>query len=314
MENFELIVPEEYHLERIDRVIVACLEADMSRSYLQKLIKDSNVLVNDETIKANYKAKEGDVVRITIPEPVVLDLTPQDIPINILYQDEDIVVINKQPGLVVHPGPGNWDNTLVNALLFHIKDLSSIGGTVRPGIVHRLDKDTTGIMIIAKNDAAHKGLVDQFAARTVTKHYTAIMTGKPKEKKFRIEEPIARHKVYRHKMTVDPSGKAAVSDFSLQKMWNLQGEVFSHFKIHILTGRTHQIRVHCSSIGMPIIGDQIYSKKWAKYKVPYLLLASTYLAFQHPVTQKDLEFTIDLPQHIKDFIEKLEKRQILMSQ
>ncbi len=314
MENFELTVPEEYHLERIDRVIIACLEADMSRSYLQRLIKNSNVLVNDETIKANYKAKEGDVVRITIPEPEVLELTPQDIPLNILYQDQDILVINKQPGLVVHPGPGNWDNTLVNALLYHIKDLSSIGGTVRPGIVHRLDKDTTGIMIIAKNDIAHKGLVDQFAERTVTKHYAAITTGKPKQNTFRIDEPIARHRVYRHKMTVDPSGKVAVSDFTLQKFWNIQGEVFSHFKIHILTGRTHQIRVHCSSIGMPIIGDQIYSKKWQKYKVTYLLLASTYLAFKHPVTKKDLEFTIDMPQHMADFIEKLEKRHALFSQ
>jgi len=305
-EKIDLIVPEEYHLERIDKFLTHSLEIDLSRSYIQKLIKSENIQVNSCPIKANYKVKCDDSIEITIPEPVELELNPIDIPLDIIYQDNSIAVINKQPGLVVHPGPGNWEKTMVNALLYHIKDLSSIGGTIRPGIVHRLDKDTSGLIVIAKNDKAHRGLVEQFSKRTVRKRYTAIAVGKPKKEQDRIEKPIARHKKYRHKMTVTEDGKEAITEYSLKKIWNTHSGIFSQFDIKIHTGRTHQIRVHLSSMGNPIVGDPIYSKKWEKYRVPYLLLASVFLGIVHPETGEEMEFTIDLPDHIKDYIKKLE--------
>lgn len=306
-EKIEMTVPEEYHLQRIDRVLTIALELDLSRSYIQKLIKEENILINGLPVKANYKAKTDDEITVTIPEPEVLDLVAQDIPLNVLYQDNDIAVINKQPGLVVHPGPGNHDNTLVNALLFHLKDLSTIGGTIRPGIVHRLDKDTTGLMVIAKNDAAHKQLVEEFSNRRVKKQYQAVVVGKPRKGSDRIEAPLARHRVYRHKMTIDEGGKEAITDYRLEKIYNGRLGLFSHLMVDIHTGRTHQIRVHLSSMGNPIVGDPIYSKKWEKYRVPFLLLAATSLSFIHPISGEEMSFNIDLPGHITEFLEKQEK-------
>ncbi len=309
-EKYELIVPEEYHLERIDKFLTSSVEADFSRSYIQKLIKSEDILVNGEPIKQNYKVKTDDTIVITIPEPEELELVACDIPVNFLYQDEYIAVINKQPGLVVHPGPGNQDHTLVNALLYHLKDLSSIGGTSRPGIVHRLDKDTSGLMIIAKNDKAHKHLVNEFSERHVKKKYTVIVSGKPGQEHGIIDQPIGRHRKYRHKMTVTPDGKEAVSEYYLKKIWTTPVGIFSLLEVRIHTGRTHQIRVHLSSEGNPVIGDPIYSKKWEKHKVPFLLLASTYLSFVHPDTKETLEFEAPLPQHMLDFIKKLDNRSI----
>jgi len=303
-EKTELTVPEEFHLERIDRVLTIALELDLSRSYIQKLIKDENILVNDLPVKANYKAKTDDHIVITIPEPEVLDLVAQDIPLNIIYQDNDVAVINKQPGLVVHPGPGNHDSTLVNALLYHLTDLSTIGGTIGPGIVHRLDKDTTGLMVIAKNDNAHRHLVEEFSNRRVKKQYQAIVVGKPKKDHNRIEAPLARHRKYRHKMTIDENGKEAITDYRIKEILRGRQGLFSHLYVNIHTGRTHQIRVHLSSMGNPIAGDPIYSKKWEKHKVPFLLLAATNLSFVHPSTGEEMNFEIDIPQHMVDFIEK----------
>ncbi|MCP4134745.1 MAG: RluA family pseudouridine synthase [bacterium] len=303
------MVPEEYYLERVDKFLIHALELDLSRSYIQKLIKNGDILVNNSGIKQNYKVKTDDEITIRIPEPVELELLPEDIPLDILYEDSSIAVINKQPNLVVHPGPGNWSKTLVNALLFHIKDLSSIGGVIRPGIVHRLDKDTSGLMVIAKNDTAHKNLVEQFANRTVKKRYAALVQGKPKDEHAVIDQPIGRHHKYRHKMTVTPEGKEAVSEIFLKKIWNLRTGMFSLLDVKIHTGRTHQVRVHLSYIGNSIVGDPIYSKRWAKYKVPYLLLVSKYLGFTHPETKKEMEFEVPLPEHVTAFAERLDKRE-----
>jgi 23S rRNA pseudouridine1911/1915/1917 synthase len=178
-EKIEIIVPEEYNLERIDRFLPLALETDFSRSYIQKLIENEDITVNGSPIKQNYKLKYDDVIAVEVPEPGELDVAPENIPLDIVYEDSSIVVINKQPGLVVHPGPGNWNGTMVNALLFHIKDLSSIGGSVRPGIVHRLDKDTSGLMVVAKNDRAHQKLTEDFASRNVIKRYAPSSPASP---------------------------------------------------------------------------------------------------------------------------------------
>ena len=306
IEKYELTVPEEYHLERVDVFITEALEADLSRSYIQKLIKAGDITVNGAPIKANYKAKTDDSIVITIPEPLELELTPENIPLNIVYQDSDIVVINKQPGIVVHPGPGNSSRTLVNALMYHIKDLSSIGGSIRPGIVHRLDKDTSGLMVVAKNDAAHRFLTEEFAARRVNKIYEVVVVGKPDSGHGVIDRPIGRHPKYRHKMAILEGGRDAVTEYDLVKIWNNSLGLFSHLKVTLHTGRTHQIRVHFSAMGNPVVADLIYSKKWAKYKVPYLMLASRRLEFTHPSTGERASFEAPLPEHMDTFIRKLD--------
>jgi 23S rRNA pseudouridine1911/1915/1917 synthase len=302
-----IIVPEENNLERIDKFLSGSLEMDLSRSFIQKLIKSGHIRVSNGAIKQNYKVKTDDCITIDIPEPVPLTLEPENIPLEIVYEDASIVVINKQAGLVVHPGPGNWRRTLVNGLLYHIKDLSSIGGVVRPGIVHRLDKDTAGLMVIAKDDASHKFLAGEFANRKVKKKYSAIVTGKPRNGEGRIELPIGRHRKYRHKMAVDEKGRVAVTEFKVKKVWNSRLGVFSWLDIELHTGRTHQIRVHFSYLGLPIVGDPIYSKKWEKYKVPFLLLASTGLEFSHPYNSRLLTFTAELPDHMLKFMDKIER-------
>ena len=306
-ETIEIIVPDENKLERIDKFLPASLELDLSRSYIQKLIKGGHIRANEKIIKPNYKVKADDRIVIAVPEPEPLELEPEDIPLDIIYQDQSIVVINKQPGLVVHPGPGNWNRTLVNGLLFHVKDLSSIGGISRPGIVHRLDKDTSGLIVIAKNDASHRFLTAEFSGRKVRKKYAAVVVGKPRSDHDRIEQPIGRHRKYRHKMTIDEKGREAVTEFRVKRVWNSRLGVFSLLDIDLHTGRTHQIRVHLSAAGIPIVGDPIYSKKWEKYRVPYLLLASTGLEFAHPSSGEIMTFTVELPEHMRTFMDKIER-------
>ncbi len=307
-QSLKIIVPEEYHLNRVDRFLTQSLELDLSRSYIQKLIREGRITVDGRNIKQNYKIKLDETITVEIPEPEILDLEPENIPVDILYQDEHIAVINKPPGLVVHPGPGNWNKTLVNALLYHLKDLSSIGGSIRPGIVHRLDKDTAGLMIIAKNDRAHQNLTEIFSSRNIIKIYDTIIVGKPDQIHDVIDRPIGRHPKYRHKMTILEEGREAVSEYTLKKIWNTGHEIFSHLKVRIYTGRTHQIRVHLSSMGNPIVGDPIYSKKWEKHKVPYLLLAATHLEFPHPMTSVPMDFSLPLPEHLTAFMGKLQRQ------
>ena len=305
-EIIELTVPLEYHLERIDRFLSHSLELDLSRSYIQRLIRDGNIYVNERDIKQNYKVKFDDLIRIEIPAPREIKIEPENIPLEIIYEDNSIAIINKPAGMVVHSGPGNWDKTLVNALQYHLKDLSSIGGTIRPGIVHRLDKDTSGLMVIAKNDQSHQFIAEEFSKRKVVKRYSAIVVEKPKSDHEIIDKPIGRHPKYRHKMAIIPDGRDSLTEFYLKKIWNTSNGIYSLLEILPHTGRTHQIRVHLSFNGTPIVGDPIYSKKWKNHKVPYLLLASTNLEFTHPKTGKRLNFDIPLPRHIENFIKRLE--------
>lgn len=303
-------VPEEFDGVRIDRFLADSLEADFSRSYIQKLIRGQNILVNGEQIKANHRVHTDDDISISIPEPEALEMVPRDIPLDILYEDSHVAVINKAPGMIVHPGHGNQDGTLVHALLYHLDDLSGIGGVERPGIVHRLDRDTAGLMVIAKSDLAHRHLVEEFSNRTVIKEYDAIVVGKPLKDKELIDQPIGRHRVYRQKMTVTPDGRQARTEYRVVKIWHTVDGVFSHLRVRIFTGRTHQIRVHLSSYGYPIVGDQVYSKKWEKYRVPYLLLAATRLSFHHPEDGREMNFTMPMPGHMTDFIKRMESRMV----
>ena len=304
-ETMQIYVPEENHLERIDRFLSQSLEIDLSRNYIQKLIKEENILVNSKAIKQNYRVKADDHIQVHIPEPEELTLIPEDIPINIIFEDESIAVINKSPGMVVHPGPGNWNRTLVNALLFHLRDLSSIGGVSRPGIIHRLDKDTSGLMIIAKNDHAHRFLTQKFTLREIQKGYAALIVGKPRKPHDIINRPIGRHPRYRHKMTIREDGKEAITEYRIREIWNSRSGLFSLLDIVPHTGRTHQIRVHLSSIGTPIVGDPVYSKRSHKYRVSHLLLAAVSIAFEHPASKERVQFEIPLPENIENFIKKL---------
>jgi 23S rRNA pseudouridine1911/1915/1917 synthase len=304
-EAIKICVPEENHLERIDRFLSQSLEIDLSRNYIQKLIKEENILVNGKPIKQNYRVKADDSILISIPEPEELSLAPEDIPIQIIFEDESIALINKSPGMVVHPGPGNWNRTLVNALLFHLRDLSSIGGISRPGIIHRLDKDTSGLMIIAKNDHAHRFLTQKFSRREIKKRYAAMIVGKPRKPHDIINRPIGRHPRYRHKMTIREDGREAITEYFLKDIWNSRSGLFSLMDIVPHTGRTHQIRVHLSSIGNPIVGDPVYSKRSHKYRVPHLLLAAVSIEFDHPDSKERLRFEIPLPENIKNFIKRL---------
>ncbi len=300
-----LTVPEENHLERIDLFLASAAESGISRNVIQRLIKDANILVNGAQVRQNYKVKTDDEIIITIPEPETVELVAENIPLNIIFEDEHIAVINKQPGLVVHSGPGNYESTLVNALLYHIKTLPTEGDPLRPGIVHRLDRDTSGLMVIAKTNQAYHHLVTEFSERRVHKKYCAIITGKPEKETDTISRPLGRHKKYRHKMTIVEDGKEAVTDYTVLKIWHINHSVYSMLDLKIHTGRTHQIRVHLSSMGNPVIGDRIYSKKWEKHKVPYQLLASTELSFTHPHTGEIIEFKAELPQHMEDFLNRL---------
>ena len=304
----QIVVPEEYEGERIDRFLACYMEDSISRSMVQKLIKSENILVNGKLIKPSYSLSTDDEIEVTFPQEDVKLPFPEDLAIDIIYQDDDIVVINKAPGIVVHLGPGNYEKTLVNALLFHIKKFSAAGDPTRPGIVHRLDIDTAGLMVVAKSDRAYYSLVEQVSHRQVIKIYKAVVTGKPPREEDLIDKPIARHKKYREKMCISEDGREALTQYKVEKVWHKSTGVFSLLTLRILTGRTHQIRVHLSSIGNPVVGDPVYSKKWSKFNVPYLLLGATYLSFKHPVQERLMEFEVPLPSHIVDFIEKLESR------
>ena len=305
-EKIDLIVPEENTGSRVDAFLAESLEADLSRSFVQKLIRNGDITVNGTRVKPNCRLRAGDSVVIVIPEPKQLDIEPKNIPLDVIYEDDDIAVINKAPGITVHPGAGTDGDTLVSALMFHLEELSSIGGVERPGIVHRLDKDTAGLMVIAKNDRAHRLISSQFAERTTFKEYIAVTVGAPKEDRFLIDSPIGRHPVYRHKMTVRSDGRNASTEIISVRRFAVTRGNFALLRIVIHTGRTHQIRVHLSSRGFPIVGDPLYSKNHASHGVPFLLLASVRLAFDHPATGKRVDFSIPPPPHFQQFIDKLE--------
>ena len=292
--DFE-VTAEDGVNERLDRYLQRKV-ADMSRSRLQDLIKDGHVLLNTRpALKPSYELRAGDRLVLVVPPPVDVSVQAQDIPLDVLFEDEHIVVINKASGLVVHPAAGNPDGTLVNALLHHCDDLSGIGGEVRPGIVHRLDKDTSGCMVVAKHDRAHSLLADQFAHRRISKLYLAAVNGIPKERSGRLENMIGRHPVDRKRMAVlfDGTGKNAITE------WKIVGEHGGCALIlcTLHTGRTHQIRVHMrDSLLCPILGDVIYAHpSKQKVKTERLMLHAWRLAFEHPITMRRMEFKAEAP-------------------
>lgn len=288
--------------KRIDVFLAA--ELDYTRSYIKKLIVDGLVFVNGKTVKPSYKVKENDEVVVNIPEAEKIDVLPENIPLDILYEDDDIIVINKPQGMVVHPAPGNYSGTLVNALLYHCKNLSGINGILRPGIVHRLDKDTSGVMVVAKNDKAHISLSNQIKERSVFKKYVAIVEGVIKDEEGKIEAPIGRHPVDRKKMAVIEDGRYALTLYKVLERFKENTLVEAVIK----TGRTHQIRVHMAYIGHPIVGDHVYGFKRQKFKLEGQALHSSVLGFMHPTKGVYMEFEAPLPEYFKKLIEILRNK------
>ena len=299
-----ILVTKQYHNTRIDKVISDDLAEDsISRSYIQKLIKDGLVLVNDKAVKSNYKVSEGEKILINIPEPETLDLIAEDIPLDIIYEDEDVLIINKPKGMVVHPSAGHNSGTLVNACLFHCKDkLSEINGVLRPGIVHRIDMNTTGSLIVCKNNNSHNYIADQLAIHSITRIYRGIVLGVIKEENGRIDAPISRHKTDRKKMAINPDGKDARTNYKVLKRF----KNYTYVEFSLETGRTHQIRVHMASIGHPLLGDEVYgpSKCPIKGLTGQTLHAMT-IGFIHPTTKKYVEFQAPIPEYFQELLKKL---------
>lgn len=287
--------------KRIDAFLAEKL--DLSRSNIQRLIENENIIVNSTKIKASYKIQDGDIIEYEEEEPKSVELEAQDIPVEVLYEDNDIIVVNKPKGLVVHPANGNPDGTLVNAILSICKDsLSGIGGEIRPGIVHRLDKDTSGVIVIAKNDKAHINLSEQIKNHEVEKTYIALVRGFVKVNEATIDMPIGRSVKDRKKMAINKNGKNAVTHF---KVINRYGD-YSLLEVKIETGRTHQIRVHLSQIGYPIIGDAVYSNGKNKWNIQGQCLHAKSLKFKHPTTNKEMFIEAPLPEYFKEVIKELE--------
>lgn len=276
---------------------------ELSRSRIQALIKSGDIIVNGKSAKAKYMVQQNDTIEVTLPEPKPAEAQPQDIPIHVLHEDEDIIVVDKASGMVVHPAAGNEDGTLVNALLFHCRHLAGIGGVERPGIVHRLDKDTSGCLIVAKNDGAHRSLTEQFSERTTKKLYLAVVQGCPKDVHGTVFTHIGRHPVNRMKMAVvnPPGGKAAITDWEILAFDPSTQTTLVLCTLH--TGRTHQIRVHMAHIGHPLIGDPIYATpSRQKAKTGRLMLHAWRLTVKHPVTEKTLAFEAEIPSEFTHWI------------
>ncbi len=289
---------------RLDAFLALNLEGK-TRSAVQKLMDQGKVLVNGKTGRKNDKVKPGDSIQVEIPEPEPLELLPQDIPLDIVYEDEHLLVVNKPKGMVVHPAPGNPDGTLVNALLYHCgESLSGINGVIRPGIVHRIDKDTSGLLMVAKNDLAHQSLAAQIAAHTFTRMYNTVVYGNLKTDEGTISAPIARHPTDRKKMAVVPGGREAVTHYRVLE--RLPG--FTLVECRLETGRTHQIRVHMAHIGHPVAGDPVYGPKKCITSLNGQCLHARLLGFVHPATGEYMEFDSGLPPYFTDFLEKLRRK------
>ena len=297
------IIPEMED-ERIDKCICTYMES-LSRSYIQKIIKDGNVYVNDVPVKANYKVRVDDKIRFIIPDSVEPDIPAQDIPLDIIYEDTDILIVNKPKNMVVHPAPGHYEGTIVNAVMFHCKDaLSGINGVMRPGIVHRIDKDTTGSLIICKNDEAHNNIAAQLKEHSINRRYRAIVWGRIKEDEGVIDAPIGRHPNDRKKMAINErNGKHAVTHYKVLERF----DKFTYIECRLETGRTHQIRVHMTSLGHPLLGDDVYSNAKSPYKVNGQTLHAMLLGFVHPSSKEYMEFEAPLPDYFEDILRKLRK-------
>ncbi|MCY7836288.1 RluA family pseudouridine synthase [Bacillus haynesii] len=303
MEHYEMTVHEEYKGERIDKYLTA-VEADWSRTQVQQWIKEDRVLVNGNAVKANYKVQEGDAVSVHVPEPEPLDVTAEPMDLDIYYEDQDVLVVNKPRGMVVHPAPGHLTGTLVNGLMAHCDDLSGINGVMRPGIVHRIDKDTSGLLMVAKNDMAHESLVNQLVNKTVTRKYTALVHGVIPHDHGTIDAPIGRDKKDRQSMTVTrENGKHAVTHFEVIERF----DDFTVVECQLETGRTHQIRVHMKYIGFPLAGDPKYGPKKTVDFNGQVLHAGV-LGFDHPRTGEYVEFEAPLPDDMKNLLDKIRNK------
>ncbi|MED0959428.1 RluA family pseudouridine synthase [Bacillus paramycoides] len=300
-EVVQVTVAEEQKSERIDK-FVAEINSEWSRSQVQQWIKDDVVTVNGKSVKVNYKVKENDEITVTIPDPEELDIQAEDMNLEIYYEDADVLVVNKPRGMVVHPAPGHTSGTLVNGLMHHCTDLSGINGVMRPGIVHRIDKDTSGLLMVAKNDMAHESLVNQLVAKTVTRRYKAIVHGVIPHDKGTIDAPIARDKKERQSMTVDENGKHAVTHFQVLERF----KDFTLVECRLETGRTHQIRVHMKYIGYPLAGDPKYGPKKTLDMNGQALHAGI-LGFDHPRTGEYIQFEAPIPEVFEDALNILRK-------
>ena len=299
------IVKKEDENKRIDKLISEKYD-NISRVTIQRMINEGNLLVNNNKIKSSYKVNIGDTIEFSLDEPEELNIKAQDIPLNVIYEDNDIIVINKEKGMVVHPGNGRTEGTLVNALMSRCKEsLSGIGGKIRPGIVHRLDKDTSGIIIVAKNDKAHINLSEQIKNRKVNKYYVALVRGNVTENNATINMPIARSTKDRKKMAVSEKGKEAITHFKVLKRYN----GYTLLELKIDTGRTHQIRVHLSEIGYPVVGDEVYSNGKNKFGVKGQCLHAKRIEFVHPTTNKKMVLEAELPKYFKNILKELDEEE-----
>jgi len=304
-ETFAWTVSAEYAKERVDKYITESIEENVSRSQVQLWIKDGHVLINGQKVKANAKVAEGDVVTLNMPEPESVDIVAEDIPLDIYYEDENVIVINKPRGMVVHPAPGHTSGTVVNALMYHCKDLSGINGELRPGIVHRIDKDTSGLLMAAKNDKSHVSLADQLKAHTVIRKYVALVHGNVPHDQGTIDAPIGRDEHDRKMYTVtERNAKHAVTHFKVLERFGDSTLV----ELKLETGRTHQIRVHMKFIGHPLVGDPMYSRGTRGLTMDGQALHAETLGFVHPVTGETLVFRAPIPQDMELLLHSIRNR------
>ncbi|MBR2213247.1 MAG: RluA family pseudouridine synthase [Eubacterium sp.] len=288
---------------RIDKYLKELLP-DQSRSYIQKLLKDGHILVNNSIIKTNYKVKADDRIQIDIPEPIEANIKAENIPLDIIYEDNDVLIVNKPKEMVVHPAPGNYSGTLVNALMYHCKDsLSNINGVLRPGIVHRIDKNTTGCLIVCKNDQSHNFIADQLSEHSINRIYTGIVYGVLDADEGTIDEPIARDKRDRKRMSVNLDGKRAITHYKVLKRFR----EYTYVQFKLETGRTHQIRVHMAHINHPLLGDDQYTNRKCKFNLTGQCLHAKTIGFIHPSTKEYVEYEVEEPEYFKHLLDILEE-------
>ena len=304
MSELLIEVPQEFHGERIDKFL-SVLVPDCSRNAIQKLIEQGNVTINGEAVNKKYKVNSDDEILVVTGELKPLDAEPENIPLDIVYEDDDLLVVNKPRGMVVHPAPGNYTGTLVNALLYHCKDsLSGINGVLRPGIVHRIDKDTSGLLIVAKNDKAHMGLAEQIKEHSFTREYNAVICGHLKEYEGTVNAPIGRNPKDRKKMCVTmQNSKNAVTHYKVLQEY----DKYSHISLKLETGRTHQIRVHMAHLGHPVAGDMVYGNDKRSAELNGQCLHAIKIGFIHPIKNEYMEFSTNLPDYFEAFIDKIKR-------